>query len=544
MSDAEPPAMEEAMRTTPDVVLGGYKDIEAMEGQKDSGTCYGEGGNVTVADELGGISEDPNQPDVAKADEPEEGADVVGQTIDTSAAVDLLTEGAAAVSSSTLVDDLMEVGMQTKEVSAAVDDLIEVGAALVSSAEDRKAVAACLVNDDCNIVFTGGVHRSDDQTDQEFGGDSLDADVVAPLVNDVQDDSARMYMNVAANDHVHAQDQESPQLDVATTLLNEVDTELVEAGGHVVQDCTNMDMQIQTGDDSEAERVGAIADTATDEEGKHMGEVTTTRDDSEKHDGAVGVDVPDERIKMSRGGLSGDDNEQKELATADEDRVEEEGMQVDAVNITGDMVEEGRIAVEYIAGEAVNDEGGIDVLEEKAAQIDKAGNDIPEEDGLQMGEAGLIGNDNGLKEVVTAEHDGVEENAILSEAAATNNDDDEDNKIVGEDVAEAVNDITGDDVPEEEAAHMDDDDDDDDDEPPPLVAKKGGGRRKRGRPSSKVQAVVKPSVKRKDEEEVCFICFDGGDLVICDRRFVHHGVSLFLYYYSKIWKIEHVTALG
>ncbi|ONM38006.1 Zinc finger CCCH domain-containing protein 19 [Zea mays] len=512
MSDAEPPpAMEEATLTTPDVVLGeGYKDIE---GQKDGRTCYGEGGDVIVADEFAGIVEDPNQPDVFKAKEPEEGVDVGGQTNVISAAVHVLTEVDAAVSSSTLVDDPMEVGMQTKEVSAAADDLIEVGAALVPSAQDHTAVAACLVNDDCNIVITGGVHRSDDQTVQEFGGDSLDADEVAPLVNDVQDDSARIDMDVAANDHVHAQDQESSQLDVATALLNEVETEIAEAGDHVVQDCTNMDMQIQTGDDK---HVGTIADTATDEEGKHMGEDTMGRDGSEKHDGAVGVDVSDERVEMGRGGLSGDDNEQKEVATADEDRVEEEDMQVDAVSITGDMVEEGRIAVEYIAGEAVNGKDGIDVPEEKTPQIDKAGNDIPEEEGLQMGGAGLIGNKNGPKEAVIADYHGVEENTILMEAATTtNNDDDDDNKIVGEDVAEAVNDITGDGVPEQEAAHMDDDDDD---EPPPLVAKKGGGRRKRGRPSSKVQAVVKPSVKGKDEEEVCFICFDGGDLVICDRR--------------------------
>uniref|UniRef100_A0A804QWH9 Zinc finger CCCH domain-containing protein 19 n=1 Tax=Zea mays TaxID=4577 RepID=A0A804QWH9_MAIZE len=506
MSDAEPPpAMEVATLTTPDVMLGeDYKDIEAIEGQKDYETCYGGGGSVIVANELVGISEDPNQPDIATADEPEEGADVEGQTNDIS----------AAVSTSKLVDDPMEVGMQT-EVSAAADDLIEVGAALVSSAEDCTAVAACLVNDDCNIIFPGGVHRSDDQTDQEFGGNSLDADEVALLVNDIQDDSARMDMDVSAHGDVHAQDRESSQLDVATALLNEVGTELVEAGDHAVQECTNMDMRIQAGDNNEAERVGTIADTATNEEHRHMGEVTMTRDDSEKHDVAGGVDVPDERIQMGRGGLPGDDNEQKEVATADEDRVEDEGMQVDAVNITGDMVEEGRIAVEYIAGEAVIGEGGIDVPEEKAAQIDRAGNDIPEEEGLQMGEAGLIGSDNGLKEAVIADHDGVEVNAIPTEATGTTNDDDENNTIVGEDVAEAVNDITGDDVPDEEAAHMEDDDDD---EPPPLVEKKGGGRRKRGRPSSKVQGVVKPSVKRKDEEEVCFICFDGGDLVICDRR--------------------------
>jgi hypothetical protein len=40
---------------------------------------------------------------------------------------------------------------------------------------------------------------------------------------------------------------------------------------------------------------------------------------------------------------------------------------------------------------------------------------------------------------------------------------------------------------------------------------------------------VKPSPKKKDEEEVCFICFDGGDLVVCDRRFVHSCVIFICY---------------
>ncbi|PWZ52668.1 hypothetical protein Zm00014a_009980 [Zea mays] len=48
-------------------------------------------------------------------------------------------------------------------------------------------------------------------------------------------------------------------------------------------------------------------------------------------------------------------------------------------------------------------------------------------------------------------------------------------------------------------------------------------KRKRGRPpknrdgAAPVPAPVKP-VSKKDEEVVCFICFDGGNLVVCDRR--------------------------
>ncbi|CAN6461985.1 unnamed protein product [Victoria cruziana] len=45
----------------------------------------------------------------------------------------------------------------------------------------------------------------------------------------------------------------------------------------------------------------------------------------------------------------------------------------------------------------------------------------------------------------------------------------------------------------------------------------GGGKRKRGRKGAKAQ--LKPQVKKNAEEDVCFICFDGGELVLCDRRF-------------------------
>ncbi|KAL8151987.1 hypothetical protein V2J09_021795 [Rumex salicifolius] len=49
-----------------------------------------------------------------------------------------------------------------------------------------------------------------------------------------------------------------------------------------------------------------------------------------------------------------------------------------------------------------------------------------------------------------------------------------------------------------------------------------GAKRKRGRPpkgGGAAKVVAAPVVKRiKEEEDVCFICFDGGNLVLCDRR--------------------------
>ncbi|KAK8529972.1 hypothetical protein V6N12_060735 [Hibiscus sabdariffa] len=48
-------------------------------------------------------------------------------------------------------------------------------------------------------------------------------------------------------------------------------------------------------------------------------------------------------------------------------------------------------------------------------------------------------------------------------------------------------------------------------------SKASGGKRKRGKNlSTKVQA--KAPSRKKAEEDVCFICFDGGALVLCDRR--------------------------
>ncbi|PVH33359.1 hypothetical protein PAHAL_9G634700 [Panicum hallii] len=65
------------------------------------------------------------------------------------------------------------------------------------------------------------------------------------------------------------------------------------------------------------------------------------------------------------------------------------------------------------------------------------------------------------------------------------------------------------------------------DAPPRQEAPAPVGPKRRGRPPKKkegpgtalVAAAPKPAKRKEDEEEVvCFICFDGGNLVVCDRR--------------------------
>lgn len=43
-------------------------------------------------------------------------------------------------------------------------------------------------------------------------------------------------------------------------------------------------------------------------------------------------------------------------------------------------------------------------------------------------------------------------------------------------------------------------------------------RPRRGRPPRTLGKASPVSSKRREDEDVCFVCFDGGSLVLCDRR--------------------------
>ncbi|CAI0439560.1 unnamed protein product [Linum tenue] len=93
-----------------------------------------------------------------------------------------------------------------------------------------------------------------------------------------------------------------------------------------------------------------------------------------------------------------------------------------------------------------------------------------------------------------------EENEKVNEAEEEEEEDDNDDDEKMNEVEEAVEEGEGKEVAEVNVEE---------------VSKTGSGKRKRG---NNVKAVGKAPSRKKVEEDVCFICFDGGELVLCDRR--------------------------
>ncbi|KAM3276980.1 hypothetical protein ACQJBY_045033 [Aegilops geniculata] len=414
-------------------------------------------------------------------------------------------------------------GSQLNGDTAAVDDPADLGASPADVRSDQ----------------TGqGIHDGADEADQ-FG---LGAQDDARLIVD---------SDIAVSDYgVDAHDEEGAPMDaVAATELIDREAELVKE-----DDDVEVDTHPSTGIDYGEEAVAAADDASTDE-GRQMDAVSISRDvDKEKAAGAVGVNATGEDIQVDAVHPTLVDSQEKEISSAGDDGAGEKGtagvegekyvMAAQNVSEEADRVPEeaeldmtDNVVAEEVtemdilastgngnedegivtAGDASADEGtsmdavsiSRDANEEKCT--DAAGVGSTDED-MQVDEGG--------DQEKEAGDDGADEEGVEKHVVTMTGEDEEDDMAEqniteeADSVPEEV-DLAGD-VPEEEDVQIYEDEDDD--EPPPL-ARRGVGRPKRGRASSKAQAVVKPSVKRKDEEEVCFICFDGGELVICDRRF-------------------------
>ncbi|XP_044389837.1 zinc finger CCCH domain-containing protein 19 isoform X3 [Triticum aestivum] len=450
------------MPTTPDIVLEG--DGGGGGGDKPEEDAQAAGDDV-AARETVGVANDSDPAD----EKPEEGA------------------GA---------------GLQSNEVgAAAVDDPADLGASLADVGSDQ----------------TGqGIHDGAGEADQ-FG---LGAQDDAPLIVD---------SDIAVSDYgVDAHDEEGAPMDVvAAAELIDREAELVKEDHDVAEEGTEVDTHPTTGNDDGEEAVAAADDASTDE-GRQMDAVSISRDvDEEKAAGAVGVNATGEDIQVDAVDPTVVDNQEKEISSPGDDSAGEKG----TAGVEG---EKDVMAAQNVAEESdrVPEEAELDMIDnvvaEEVTEMDilaSTGNGN-EDEGVVTAGVGSTDEDmqvdEGDEQEKEAGDDGADEEGVEKHAVTMTGEDEEDD-MAEQNIAEEADsvpeeaevDLAGD-VPEEEDVQIYEDDDDD--EPPPL-ARRGVGRPKRGRASSKAQAVVKPSVKRKDEEEVCFICFDGGELVICDRRF-------------------------
>ncbi|KAH1099081.1 hypothetical protein J1N35_016002 [Gossypium stocksii] len=220
------------------------------------------------------------------------------------------------------------------------------------------------------------------------------------------------------------------------------------------------------------------------------------------------------------------EREVADLSVKSEMMVEKEGEQSGVMEETG--VDDMTAKTEFVEEPLVEGEMGTDMVEESGVLEEKSVRNVTEqtEDLEYVHAAREIGNDMAepAEDSVMEEESEKEEDTELGNEVEGFEKEEERAAEMGDTVEamEAADDTEMPDTTEElemEAAEETEEaaEETEDTEEIEEDSKAGGGKRKRGKKLSTKVPARAPS-RKKVEEDVCFICFDGGNLVLCDRR--------------------------
>ncbi|CAN1745593.1 Zinc finger CCCH domain-containing protein 19 [Linum perenne] len=249
-----------------------------------------------------------------------------------------------------------------------------------------------------------------------------------------------------------------------------------------------------------------LNEVAEDDQKLNEAEEDTMKVDTEEKDGKMGrADSKlDEEVNESEG-EEGNDEEINKVAEEDHklNEVEEDIVKVDTEEKDGKMEEADSEQDEEEVNESEGEEGNDEELVE-VAEEDQELNESEEE----------------VAEVDTEEEDEMDGSDSKQDKEVNESEGEEDND-------EEMNEVAEEDENVDEEGEEEEDDDDGDDETineaedaeegdVKELSVSGSGKRKREKDDEGVGKA--PLKKKKMEEDVCFICFDGGELVLCDRR--------------------------
>ncbi|KAI3745109.1 hypothetical protein L1987_58211 [Smallanthus sonchifolius] len=369
-----------------------------------------------------------------------------------------------------------------------------VTAAVWGKEAEEVAEVACCRNTESASALSGGVENS----------------VVIESVNVVEDSKD-------ADDCVF-KEIDVPGDDVAAAECGGIENSVVVESVNVVEDSKDVDdgavkeIDVPSDDVAAVECDGSeVVPCTVDVEGERNGDPEVEIDGE---DGEISVGQKDENggdenetVKEEEGGQISKDQTKNELTDEFKSdygvNVQQEEVESVQEMVGSDVRNEGGVEVENID----NDQGDETITEEQVvAEVAK------EEEMVAVKEEVFLANEETVDDV--SEND--EKETMVEDEKSLDTEMDTEKSVDTE--IETEKSLDAEMENEEEANLADEEKVQETEIETETSTKGGGGKRKRGGKSSKATPKASATPRKTIEEDVCFICYDGGDLVLCDRR--------------------------